>query len=52
MNKECGFRNNNDAEKYYTYNIVVDTLNIVGIKPKNLISFRKNQNKSYLLIEK
>ena len=51
MNKECGFRNNNDAEKYYTYNIVVDTLNIVGIKPKNLISFRKNQNKSYLLIE-
>ena len=32
LNRECGFRNNNDAEKYFTFNIITDTLNIIGIK--------------------
>ena len=27
MNRQCGFRNDNDAEKYFTYNIIADTLN-------------------------
>ena len=35
-NRRCGFRADNDAEKYYTYNIVADTLNIIGLRPKNL----------------
>ena len=31
-NRRCSFRDDNDAEKYYTYNIVVDTLNIIGLR--------------------
>ena len=37
MNRVSGFRDNNDAEKYYVYNIFADTLNIVGIVPKELM---------------
>ena len=46
-NRRCGFRNDNDAEKYYTYNIVVDTLNIVGLRPNNFnfISEKKDDKK-------
>jgi len=32
-NRRCRFRSDNDAEKYYTYNIVADTLNIIGLRP-------------------
>ena len=37
MNRRCGFRDDNDAEKYYTFNIITDTLNIIGIRPKNIL---------------
>ena len=30
-NRRCSFKDNNSAEKYYTYNIVIDTLNIIGL---------------------
>ena len=31
-NRQCSFRDNNDAEKYYIYNIMADTLNLVGLR--------------------
>jgi hypothetical protein len=31
-NRLCGLRGDNDAEKYYTHNIIVDTINLVGIR--------------------
>ena len=31
-NRRCGFRDDNDAEKYYTHNIIADTINLVGIR--------------------
>ena len=50
-NRRCGFRNDNDAEKYYTYNIVVDTLNIVGLRPKNMNFISEKKNKEELIKE-
>ena len=50
-NRRCGFRNDNDAEKYYTYNIVVDTLNIVGLRPKNMNFISEKKNKKELIKE-
>jgi hypothetical protein len=31
-NRLCGLRGDNDAEKYYTHNIIADTINLVGIR--------------------
>ena len=45
-NRMCGLRDDNDAEKYYTHNMIVDTINIVGIRIIN----RKN-NSLYNAIE-
>ena len=49
MNRRCGFRDDNDAEKYYTYNIIADTLNIIGIRPNYLDISNKYKNKDELL---
>ena len=40
-NRRCGFKSDNDAEKYYAYNIVADTLNIIGLRP-NIESKKQN----------
>ena len=50
-NRRCGFRNDNDAEKYYTYNIIADTLNIIGLRPKDLNFVNENKNKEDLIKE-
>ena len=50
-NRRCAFRNDNDAEKYFTYNIVVDTLNIVGLRPKNMNFISEKKNKEELIKE-
>ena len=50
-NRRCGFRNDNDAEKYYTYNIIADTLNIIGLRPKDLNFVSENKNKEDLIKE-
>jgi len=34
-NRRCGLRDDNDAEKYYTHNIVADTINLVGVRIMN-----------------
>ena len=31
-NRRCDFRDDNDAEKYYSHNIIADTINLVGIR--------------------
>ena len=49
LNRHCGFRNDNDAEKYFTFNIIVDTLNIIGIRPKKTKNTKKLINKKDLL---
>ena len=46
MNRFCGFRDDNDAEKYYVYNIFADTLNIIGIVPKE--SMKNARYKDYI----
>ncbi len=45
-NRRSGFRSDNDAEKYYTYNIVVDTLNISGLREYDYKSQNKKANKT------
>ena len=50
-NRRCGFRNDNDAEKYYTYNIIADTLNIIGLRPKDLNFVSEKKNKEDLIKE-
>ena len=50
-NRRCGFRDNNDAEKYFTHNIVADTLNIIGIRPKQLDIVGEKKSKEELLKE-
>ena len=50
-NRLCGFRDDNDAEKYYTFNIIADTLNIIGIRPKNLNVVNESKKKKDLLKE-
>ena len=50
-NRLCGFRDDNDAEKYYTFNIIADTLNIIGIRPKNLNVVNESKKKQDLLKE-
>ena len=50
-NRRCGFRADNDAERYYTYNIVADTLNIIGLRQKNLNNVVDVKNKKDLLKE-
>lgn len=48
MNNECGFRDDNDAEKYFTYNIFVDTLNIIGIESNEFNTIiQKKKNKDF-----
>ena len=32
-NRRCKFRTDNDVERYYSYNILADTFNILGLKP-------------------
>ena len=49
LNRHCGFRNDNDAEKYFTFNIIVDTLNIIGIRPKKTNNTKKLINKKDIL---
>ena len=44
MNRRCSFRNNNEAEKFYAFNIIADTLNIVGIRTINKNNEYKNKN--------
>ena len=39
-NRKCSFRDDNDAEKYYTHNIIADTLNLVGLR---LIDKKNNE---------
>lgn len=39
-NRKTGFRDDNDAEKDFTFNIIIDTINLVGLK---LISRKKNK---------
>ena len=50
-NRRCGFRDDNDAEKYFTYNIVADTLNIIGIRSKKFNVVNEQKNKEDLLKE-
>ena len=50
-NRLCGFRDDNDAEKYYTFNIIADTLNIIGIRPINLNIVNESKKKQDLLKE-
>ena len=50
-NRRCGFRDDNDAEKFFTYNIVADTLNIIGIRSKKLNVVNEQKNKEDLLKE-
>ena len=38
-NRRCGLRDDNDAEKYYTHNIIADTINLIGIR---IINREKN----------
>ena len=45
-NRRCSFRDNNNAEKYYTYNIVVDTLNIIGLREYDYKNLNKTKNKT------
>ena len=51
-NRRCGFRDDNDAEKYYTHNLIADTINLVGIrlinKKNNEIYKNNNQYKDNL----
>ena len=51
LNNICGLRNDNDAEKYFTHNLIVDTLNILGICPKNLTFINRKKNKRILFGE-
>lgn len=48
MNRKCAFRSDNDAEKYFTSNLIADTLNIVGIKSQILKASRKYSIKKSL----
>ena len=50
-NRRCGFRADNDAEKYYTFNIIADTLNIIGIRNINLNIVNERKIKGDLLKE-
>ena len=50
-NRKCGFRANNYAEKYYTHNIIADTLNIIGIRPIVPNQSNKELNKIEILKE-
>ena len=50
-NRRCGIRNDNDAEKYYTYNMIADTLNILGLRPLNLNVANQMKNKEELIKE-
>ena len=50
-NRRCGFRSDNDAEKYFTYNIIADTLNIIGIRPKNWDFISENKSNEELVKE-
>ena len=50
-NRRCGFRSDNDAEKYYTYNIIADTVNILGLRPINLNIVKQMKNKEDLIKE-
>ena len=43
-NRRCSFRYDNVAEKSYVYNIIADTLNIVGIIPDLKFDYRNKKN--------
>ena len=49
FNRRCDFRDDNFAEKYYVYNLIVDTLNIIGLRPINIQN--ENKNKKDKLID-
>ena len=34
-NRRCSLRSDNDAEKYYTHNLIADTINLIGIRIMN-----------------
>ena len=46
-NRKCGLRDDNDAEKYYTHNIVADTINLIGIRIMNKKNKSLIGNKKY-----
>ena len=45
-NRKTGFRDDNDAEKNFTYNLIIDTINLVGLK-----NIQKNNIKKYTNIK-
>lgn len=45
-NRRAGLRKDNEAEKYYTYNMIADTLNLIGLRIIN-----KNNNTFYNYVE-
>ena len=49
FNRRCDFRDDNYAERYYVYNLIVDTLNIIGIRPSNFNN--ENERDKNLLID-
>jgi len=55
-NRRCGLRDDNDAEKYYTHNLIADTFNLVGIrimnkKNKSLIGDKKYKDNLEEMLE-
>ena len=51
VNRKTGFRDNNDAEKNFTFNIIIDTINLVGIFPMIISKKRKNNYNLKEIIE-
>ena len=47
FNRRCSLRDDNVAEKNYVYNLIVDTLNIIGITTEK--NYNDNKNKKEIL---
>ena len=45
-NRKAGFRDDNDAEKGFTFNLIIDTINLVGIKRINNKIKTKNNDEN------
>ena len=43
-NRKAGFRDDNDAEKHFTFNLIIDTINLVGIKRINNKEIKAEKN--------
>ena len=43
-NRKAGFRDDNDAEKNFTHNLIIDTINLVGLKNIQKNNIRKYTN--------